>query len=136
MVRVTMKKILRYVGLFACVLLVSCTVRRYQERKTEPVRDVLKEIEADIRRIIGDASCDGQSDCAMVALHGRAASGFCIAYNRRTVDEARLKELVAEYNRMGEIIRKREGLSIYMFQRQPPGVICLDGRCTLVRRSE
>jgi hypothetical protein len=130
--RVTLNKILRYVGLFACVLFVSCTVRRYQERKTEPVRDVLKDIEADIRGIIGDASCDGQSDCAMVALHGRGATCFYIAYNRATVDEARLMALVEEYNMMGGIIRKREGLSTITFDPPPPGVICMEGRCTLV----
>ena len=128
-----MNKILRHVCLFACVLLVSCTVRRYHERKTEPVRDVLNDIEVDIRRIIGDASCDRQSDCAMVALHGRGFTCFYIAYNRSTVDEARLMELVEEYNMMGGIIRKREGLSTITYNPPPPGVICMDGRCTLVR---
>ena len=129
-----MNKILRHVGLCACVYFVSCSAGGYYGRETEPVGDILKDMEADIRRYIGDASCDGQSNCAMVALHGRAATCFYIAYNRATVDEARLKEMVEEYNRMGEIIRKREGLSTITFDPPPPKAICLDGRCTLVRR--
>ena len=128
-----MKNILRYVFLFVCVLSVSCTVRRYQEPKTEPVRDVLMEIETDIRRVIGDASCDGQSDCAMIALLGTKASTFYIAYNRRTVNEEGLMELVAEYKQTAKIIRKRGGFSRIMYNPQPPRVICIDGRCTLVR---
>ena len=99
----------------------------------EPVRDVLMEIETDIRRVIGDASCDKQSDCAMIVLRGRKASSFYIAYNRMTVDEERLMELVAEYRLAGKIIREREGIFRIMYDPPPPAVICIGGRCTLVR---
>ena len=128
-----MNSIQRYVFLFVCVISVSCTVRRYQEPKKEPARDVLMEIEIDIRRVIGDASCGGQSDCAMISLLGRRGSPIYIAYNRMTVDEDRLMELLAEYRQATEIIRKEGGFSRIMYNPQPPKAFCIDGHCTLVR---
>ena len=108
----------------------------YYERETKPARDTLKEMEAEILSYIGDAACDGQSDCALIAMRGREAATVYRAYNRATVDEVHLKEMVAEYNRMGRIIRKQEGLATIAFNPPVPDVICLHGRCTLVRRPD